>query len=170
MSSYQFSNSTLNSGCSVDLSVSVVTFYGSGCSMASSDTFYDFAASTEYFFVISSVAGGGDIQVQEGCGTDHQTFDDSQTLYQFSITSASGPCADNYLQIAGGLTNWNSNSTAHVTYLCVSDVSYDECIPVDPPLSTSTPATLNDVIFIQGFMLFFVVVMTLVFLFNYNKK
>jgi len=94
--------------------------------------------SIPYYIKFSSTCTTGDIQFQASNGADHTVFSCSQTDQEFVIL----PTADSFLQIGGGSTNWYSDTDALISQVCISDVSFDECIaPPQPTTILDRPLT-----------------------------
>lgn len=113
-----------------DFSSPLFSFTGTGseCDMVSTRTHYTFDNTKTYYVEIGVTQTNGThtMQVQEGCGDGHTTFGDTTGTKQWQLDPNS--CVgDPYMQIAGGATNWASDSTAHIDSICISDVSYAEC-------------------------------------------
>jgi len=150
-----------NECSNADFSIPLFSFIGSGCDMVSTRTHYTFNNAIQYYIQFDVDGNGaGNVQIQEGCGDNHTTYGDNTYIGRRWTIGPNSCVGDPYVQIAGGTSNWNSDSTALITRVCISDTSYAECDPPPPPppatpttTATST-ATQNDVVFGLGIIIF----------------
>jgi len=77
-----------------------------------------------YYIRFSSFGTTGNIQFQNTVGEGHTIKGYNNTNEEFTMELST---MGQDLQVAGGSTNWVSETDATITYICISDVSLDEC-------------------------------------------
>jgi len=115
--------------------------YDSGQTGARGAQFVHGGSYTGTLYVVFSVEGTtGSVQWDNYSGGPHTVYSVPQTQARYTTTLSGGQ----YLQQGGGETEWNNDTDAEYTFLCISNTSYDECdaLAPEPPEEPTATTTL----------------------------